>query len=176
VDPERYVTEEVLDVVDAHDQVIGAATRSTVHQENYRHRAVHILVFDRGRRIYLQKRSMTKDNSPGLWDTSAAGHVDSGESYRAAANRELAEELGLPLDSALEELFKLEAKPATGLEFVVVYRHHTALEPIPDAVEIAEGRWLDSDTLNRWLGEQPNEFTETFREIWSIYASLDCAS
>ncbi|MFT4563096.1 MAG: isopentenyl-diphosphate delta-isomerase [Gammaproteobacteria bacterium] len=167
--------DEILDIVDGNDNVIGTATRAAVHSENYRHRAVHILVFDAARRIYLQKRSKSKDNSPGLWDTSAAGHVDSGESYRVAANRELTEELGLPIESDLEELFKLDAKPATGFEFAVVYRHETTLEPIPDPIEIAEGRWIDSDTLNHWLDEHPNDFTETFREIWSIYGSMHTA-
>jgi isopentenyl-diphosphate delta-isomerase len=169
VAPASFAIEEVLDVVDLNDQVVGTATRTTVHSQCYRHRAVHILVFDAVHRIYLQKRSMTKDNSPGLWDTSAAGHVDSGESYRVAANRELAEELGLPIDCDLDELFKLDAKAATGLEFAVVYRHDTALEPIPDPIEITEGRWVDGDTLNQWLDDYPNEFTQTFREIWPIY-------
>ena len=59
------------------------------------HRAVHILVFNQRGELFLQKRSMSKDNDPGMWDSSAAGHVDSGESYLDCATREIEEELGV---------------------------------------------------------------------------------
>jgi isopentenyldiphosphate isomerase len=45
----------------------------------------------------LQKRSSRKRIQPGKWDSSVGGHVDPGESYEQAAERELAEELGVQL-------------------------------------------------------------------------------
>ena len=68
----------------------------------------------------MQKRSRLKDKCPGLWDSSAAGHVDSGEDYAACATRELAEELGLE-DHDLKEVGKLGAHTNTGWEHVRVY-------------------------------------------------------
>ena len=73
----------------------SAAPRSVVHARGLRHRAAHILAFDAGGRLYLQRRAFTKECSPGRWDTSAAGHLASGEDYATAARRELAEELGV---------------------------------------------------------------------------------
>ena len=49
--------------------------------------------------LLLQKRSAQKDSFPGLYDISAAGHLDPGEDFAAAARRELAEELGVTLVS-----------------------------------------------------------------------------
>ena len=88
------VSQELLDVVDFEDRVTGVKMRGEVHAQGLMHRAVHVLVFNSAGQLFLQKRSMTKDESPGQWDTSAAGHVDSGETYLECAVRELAEELG----------------------------------------------------------------------------------
>jgi isopentenyldiphosphate isomerase len=84
--------EELFDVVNERDEVIGVAPRAQVHAEGLRHRAVHVLVFNPEGRLFVQRRSFAKDNSPGCWDTSAAGHLDAGEDYHAAALRELGEE------------------------------------------------------------------------------------
>src|SRR6185436_20849387 len=71
--------EEWFDVVNERDEVIGRELRRNVHARGLWHRAVHVLVFDRAGRVFLQKRSMLKDLSPGLWDSSCSGHLDSGE-------------------------------------------------------------------------------------------------
>lgn len=158
--------EELLDVVDADDIVIGTATRSEVHRRGVRHRAVHILVYNSAGHVYVQRRSWTKDCSPGLWDTSAAGHVDHGETYAQAAQRELVEELGVASAEPLQALFALRAAPATGNEFVRVYRAFTHTPLIPDPLEIIDGRWLEPAALGHWLAREPDAFTRTFHVIW----------
>lgn len=87
---------EYFEVVDENDQVIGMALRSECHgNPRLIHRVAHVLVFDRQGRLLLQKRAMSKDVQPGKWDTSVGGHLDPGESYEAAARREMFEELGI---------------------------------------------------------------------------------
>lgn len=98
------VSQELLDVVDIDDRVIDVKTRGEIHALSLMHRAVHILVFNAAGELFIQKRSMSKDENPGQWDTSAAGHVDSGEIYRQCAIRELREELGIR-DIELSRLF-----------------------------------------------------------------------
>jgi isopentenyldiphosphate isomerase len=85
--------DELFDVVDANDRVIGQEKRGVVHATGLLHRAVHILVQRGNGDIFLQKRSMEKDSHPGCWDSSSSGHLDSGEGYDKAAVRELREEL-----------------------------------------------------------------------------------
>ena len=57
-----------------------------------------------------------------MWDSSASGHLNSGEGYDAGAVRELRKEIGLETARPLERLFKIEAHPETGWEFCQVYR------------------------------------------------------
>ena len=71
--------DEYFDVVDVQDRVVSQAPRREVHAQGWLHRAVHVLVFNRAGLVFLQKRSMTKDMSPGLWDSSCSGHLDAGE-------------------------------------------------------------------------------------------------
>lgn len=157
---------EMIDVVDADNRVVDTLPRAEVHRRGLRHRAVHMLVEDRAGRIYLQRRAESKDVDPGLWDTSAAGHVDAGEDYEAAARRELEEELGLT-DVTLETLCELPARLETGLEFVRVYRGVTGAEPRPDPREIIEGGWWSPADIEHWLAREPARFTGTFKLIFA---------
>ena len=108
------MSEEIFDIVNDADEVIGRERRAEAHRLGLKHRAAHILVYNGRGEVFLQKRSRTKDTFPGAWDSSASGHVDCGEDYDACALRELGEELGLQPAQPLERLFKLAACPATG--------------------------------------------------------------
>jgi len=157
--------EEWFDVVNEFDEVIGAAPRAQVHAEGLRHRAAHVLVFDPAGRLFVQQRAYTKDNSPGCWDTSAAGHLDAGEDYHAAALRELAEELGVAPDAPLEPLFRFEACAETGQEFVWVYRAVVSAPLRLEPSEIIDGRWCSLPELAAWRQRAPAAFTGTFHRI-----------
>lgn len=155
---------DLLDIVDANDVVIAQYPRAEVHLKGQRHRAVHILVFNDKDELFLQKRSLKKDLNKGLWDSSAAGHVDSGETYDDCAPRELAEELGVSSD--LKSLFKLDASPALGMEFIQVYRctHNGPFDLAPD--EIDEGYWSAISSIDDRVSDNDPSLTETFKIIW----------
>src|SRR3954471_12901888 len=116
------MSEEIFDVVNERDEVIGQERRSEVHRLGLQHRAVHVLVFNRRGEVFLQKRSLKKDTFPGAWDSSTSGHLDQGEDYDACALRELWEEIGLKLMQPPVRCFKIDACRETGQEFVWVYR------------------------------------------------------
>ena len=156
---------EIFDVVNADDEVIDQQPRHIVHQNKLLHRSVHALVYNLDGHLYLQKRSLTKDSNPGLWDTSMGGHLESGESYDQAAVRETHEELGIALDVAPEKLFKLDACEQTGYEFIWVYRVIHQGEITPCEIEISEGRWIDPDELAYWMAEMPALFTSSLTLI-----------
>jgi isopentenyldiphosphate isomerase len=160
---------ELLPVVDECDRVIGSRRRDDIHRLGLRHRASHVLVFDLAGCLLLQKRGLQKDNNPGLWDSSVAGHVDDGESYDECCIREIQEEIGIQVNSAPQRLFKIDACAATDMEFSWIYRLITSKTPKPNYGELEAVKWRDVLAVDRRLSEHPGEFTDCFRLIWKHY-------
>lgn len=190
------MNEELLDVVNEQDEVIGQSPRREVHARKLWHRAVHVLVFNARGEVFLQKRSLAKDTAAGLWDSSASGHLDAGEEYDACAARELREEIGLDLgkiphtqrckdaksksfsanpaplretttaSGPLEKLFKIAAGAETGWEFAWVYRCASEGPFTLHPDEIETGAWFAPESVTQWLAERPQEFASAFVLIW----------
>ena len=160
---------EYLSVVDENDQVINTLPRDKIHAAGLPHRAVHILVFNNKKQLFMQKRSMKKDFNKGLWDTSAAGHVDAGEDYKSSAIRETKEELGVNIEKTLHFLFKLSPTQQLGMEFIQVYHCYHNGPFMLNIDEIDEGRWLSIKDISVRVNENDLSLTETFKAIWRQY-------
>ena len=87
--------EEVVDLVDESNRVIGKATRREVRAKNLLHRGVGIICTNSRGQVYVHRRTRTKDIFPGMYDMFVGGVVASGESAAQAARREILEELGI---------------------------------------------------------------------------------
>lgn len=164
--PQR--ADERFDVVDEHDQVLHQAMRSEVHAKDWRHRAVHAFVFNKAGELFMQKRSHLKDAHPGVWDSSAAGHLDAGESYGDAVVRELEEELGIR-DANPEFIASLPASQATGWEHVKLYRSEASKRLRYPCSEIETGAFFDLATMERWIERRPGDFASGFIECFRAY-------
>jgi isopentenyldiphosphate isomerase len=161
------VSEEIFDIVNDRDEVVGRCARADVHRLGHKHRAVHVLVYNRRGEIFLQKRSMLKDTFPGAWDSSAAGHLDCGEDYDQCAVRELREEIGLELGRPPQRLFKIDACPETGQEFVWVYRCEAEGPFVLHPEEIESGGWFSRGEVTRWMSKRPQDFARALLLIWT---------
>jgi isopentenyl-diphosphate delta-isomerase type 1 len=158
---------ELFDVVDSEDRVTGQATRGEVHAQGLLHRSVHILVFNSQGELFLQKRAMTKDENPGYWDSSAAGHVNAGEGYRTSAYRELMEELGISVE--LQFFMKFSASRDTLWEHVESYLCTTDHKITINLTEISEGRYWPILELKETIRKRPGLFTSTFQLLFDNY-------
>jgi len=165
------MSEEFFDVVNEDDEVIGRAPRREVHARDLLHRAIHVLVFNARGEVFLQKRSLTKDTAPGLWDSSTSGHVDAGEDYDTCAVRELREEIGLVVAACPERVLRITACPETGWEFVWVYQCASEGPFTLHPEEIERGDWFAPEQITRWLAGQPGEFATSFQLIWQRYVN-----
>jgi isopentenyldiphosphate isomerase len=166
------VSDELLDVVNDNDEVVGVRRREDIHAEGLMHRAVHILLFNSQGELFLQKRSLSKDEQPGKWDSSAAGHVDSGEAYLDCACREIDEELGIVVDQPLQAMFKLPATLHTGNEHCMVYRYCFDGPLELQAEEIDDGEWIDPTAMDRRVADADPLLTEAISLIWRRYREL----
>ncbi len=66
------------------------------------HLLAHVCIFNSKNEMLIQKRVAHKKIWPSLWDVSAGGSVQTGETTQQAAQRELYEELGCILDLSHE--------------------------------------------------------------------------
>ncbi len=165
--------EEEFPVVDLDDQVLRTAPRREVHGNNLRHRAVHIFIFNRAGELLLQKRSRLKDRHPLVWDSSAAGHVDAGESYDATARRELAEELGI--ETELTPIVKIPASERTGEEFIWLYQGESDGPFRPATAEIEWVGFFPTGIITAWMEARPEEFAPGFIECWKAWRATESA-
>lgn len=137
---------EIFDLVDEQDRVIGQVRRGDAHRNRALiHRSVQVMVFDSGGRALLQRRSARKDLFPGYYCASASGHVISGDDYATTAQRELAEELGVsaPLTALGTTLVRSEIETEMTALFIARSDGPFHFDP----VETAGGEFLPWDQL-----------------------------
>lgn len=166
------IVEEIFDVVDEFDVVIGQAPRREVHARRLLHRAVHVFLFNGRGEFLLQMRSAHKDEYPLTYTSSCSGHVDSGETYDAAVARELGEELGL--DCPLQPLQKFAATEELAMEHTMLYRAVTDVEPIIDEDEIDFVRFHSLEEVRGMLAREPEVFSPPLHVLlrWYFDAGL----
>lgn len=163
---------ETFDVVDENDCVVGRESRFEVHRRQLKHRAVHVFVFNTSGELFLQKRSRWKDVCPMRWDSSVAGHVNSGDNYTQTAHRELQEELGISSD--VREVASLTPCLETGHEFVVLFETtHDGPFALPPS-EIEFGEWFTIDQIKRWTSLRPDDFAPGFLKCWCAWLNPAC--
>ena len=89
----------MIDVLEVDGSPTGRTKpKPQIHRDGDWHRAVHVWIMTPDDRILVQRRAAVKENNPGLWDVSCAGHISAGESVIEAAIREADEELGIVLE------------------------------------------------------------------------------
>jgi 16S rRNA (adenine1518-N6/adenine1519-N6)-dimethyltransferase len=126
-----------------------------------------MLVANQEGELFLQKRSIWKDKNPGLWDSSSAGHVDSGETYLQAAERELSEELGIK--TPLESIGCLPCSEETGWEFIEVF-HATHEGPMTlPAMEVETGAFFPIAQVREWTAKYPKDFSPVFLQAFQLF-------
>ena len=136
--------DELLDLVDEHDQVIGQHWRSVIYREGRSNfRVVNAFLERSDDRLWIPRRSHRKRLFPGCLDMSMGGHVGAGETYEAALTRELWEELRLSLADVASSLLGRFTPHAHGVPaFMRVYRIQSDSMPDYNPDDFAEAYWL----------------------------------
>ncbi|MER6159411.1 NUDIX domain-containing protein [Streptomyces sp. NPDC001868] len=145
--------DEILDIVDENDEVIGQAPRGEVYARGMRHRAVFVLARDAEGRVFVHRRTATKLVFPALYDMFVGGVVATGESYDDAALREAEEELGVSGLPRPDPLFKFLYDDGAGRTWwSAVYQVRCPLPVNPQVEEVAWHGFLTEAELEQRLG------------------------
>lgn len=156
---------EMFPIVDEQGNIIDAATRAECHNgSKLLHPVVHLHLFDKEGRLFLQKRPEWKDIQPGKWDTAVGGHVDLGENIYNALQREVKEEIGLT-DFEPELLKQYIFESDRERELINVFKTVTDNIPHP-STELDGGRFWSKEEIQSALGH--DIFTPNFESEYKM--------
>ncbi len=130
-----------------------------------------VMLINKDGQYLLQKRADDMFVYPGFWDSSAAGHVDEGETEQDAAYRELAEEVGIS-DVKLTKAYEIYNETEENHGYLSkTYSHvyfgefDSAMKTLKiDPAEVSEVKWFSVNEL-KYLASQPNSVTEGLSKI-----------
>lgn len=146
--------DEILDIVDESDTVIGQSPRGEAYALGLRHRCVLIEARDAEGRLFVHRRTPTKLVFPSLYDMYVGGVVGAGEPYDEAALREAEEELGVSGLPQPEFLFKFLYENGTGLSWwSAVYQVRCELPVHPQVEEVEWHAFLSEEEIENRLTE-----------------------
>ena len=160
--------DEDVVLVNADDTSIGTLSKLEAHRTGRLHRAFSVFIRDGDGRILLQRRANGKYHSGGLWTNACCGHPRPDEQTRAAAERRLEEEMGVRCELIRVSTFTYFADLDNGLvehELDHVFIGTFSGDPVPDADEVSEWRWIDLQSLLEWIATDRQAFT-----AWFTYA------
>ncbi len=165
------MTDELIDVVDEQDNVIGESMKSESHANGLWHRASTVFVFNDKNELLLQKRALTQ-RLPNKLGASASGHLIKGDSYEQGALRELKEELGITAKLTFVSMFKLNVAHSEN----DIDKEHCALYSCiyngPFNIQKEEltcVKFYSIDAIKEMIVNQPDLFTLGFLKEFETY-------
>jgi len=147
--------EELLDLVDDNDKVIGTVARREIASKMLdlpgNVRASDCFIVDSRGRLFVPRRSPDKKRLPNALDFSAGEHVASGETYLQAMVRGFKEELGMTIQpSDLEHIGTLNLRSAGLIPYIdAIFIYHSDATPDYNKDDFASHEWLTPDELRR---------------------------
>ncbi len=159
--------EDVI-LVDENDNTIGTMEKLEAHRKGVLHRAFSILLFNTKGEILLQKRSLTKYHSGGLWTNTCCSHPLPGESMQTAINRKLKQEMGIDLNPVFAYKFIYK----TNLDHNLIEHEYDQVfigiyngEPFINKDEVEDWRFVDVKSLRKDMNKNPDAYTYWFKLI-----------
>jgi len=156
-------------LVDVNDNEKGIMEKMEAHIKGLLHRAISVFICNTSGEWLLQRRSMNKYHSGGLWTNTSCTHPTPCETNTEAANRRLKEEMGMKCN--LNELFsftyleKLDNE-LTEHEFDHVFLGITDEKPSINTVEVMEYKYIAYKDLKDDIKSNPSNYTVWFRKIF----------
>ena len=162
------MVEKKVVLVDKSGNQIGLMPKLEAHQKGILHRAFSIFLFNSKNQILLQKRSLIKYHSAGLWTNTCCSHPRDGEDIIDAGKRRLYEEMGIKTELKKEFEFTYNAVLENGLtehEFDHVLIGNFNGNPILNKDEVEDWKWMSLEEIEKDINENQEDYT-----VWFVIA------
>jgi isopentenyl-diphosphate delta-isomerase len=167
-----HIQDELLDIVNNHDIVVRTELRSVIYQQKLQHiRAVNAFIINDQGQLWIPRRTAHKALFPLALDSSVGGHVQSGETYDQAFERELEEETGLILKD-IECQVKAYLTPLEhGVScFMTVYEIKSNQAPVYNPDDFCEYFWLTPTELIQKIESGEPAKSDLIKLVKILYA------
>ncbi|MGE5519987.1 MAG: isopentenyl-diphosphate Delta-isomerase [Candidatus Dadabacteria bacterium] len=159
--------EEKVILVNTLDTQIGVMEKEQAHRTGKLHRAFSVFIFNNKGELLLQKRSVNKYHSGGLWSNTCCSHPLPGEETLKAAHRRLEEEMGLKSDLQYTFKFLYHAvidEQMTEHEIDHVFIGHSDNTPRVNYAEAEDWKYVDTDIIFKDIQLNPTHYTVWFQK------------
>ncbi len=149
-------------IVDALDNEIGLEEKIRAHKLGLLHRAFSVFVFNSKNELLLQKRSLSKYHSPGLWSNTCCSHPVFRGNIKEQAEKRLMHEMGISSNLKEKFSFVYRAELGNGLiehEFDHVFFGFSDKDPSPNKDEVMAWKWVSLKSLNKDIKLNPGKYT-----------------
>ncbi|MDY7023208.1 MAG: NUDIX domain-containing protein, partial [Cyanobacteriota bacterium] len=145
--------DELMDVVDRHDNIIGQKKRSELCAENSPNcRAINVFLVNAQGQIWIPRRTAHKQFFPLHLDMSCGGCVRSSESYEDGMRREVEEELNIDIGRVSWHLLGHLTPYDDGVSmFMKVYELQDNETPQWNQDDFVESYWLWPWQIMDWV-------------------------
>lgn len=163
-----------IQIVDQKGQSVGVAKSPFMAIRAGQIRLLaRVVITDGNGRYLLQKRDKDMRMYPDCWDTSAAGHVDEGETVQQAGSRELFEEIGLNVPLSLiyeyyDELY-IRRYDMTFKSYSYVYGGQfdgNINDLVLQEKEVAAVKWASREEIKEIIANHPEKCTDGLIKIF----------
>lgn len=162
--------DEMLILVNDQDDAVGYLDKNSVHDgDGVLHRAFSVFLFNSKGEVLLQQRAQNKRLWPGYWSNSCCSHPRQGEQISEAVVRRVKQELGVELTPEFLYKFIYQAhfgELGSEYECCSVYMASCAQTVRPNALEVADWRWIDSASLTAEVEADAKRFTPWMKQEW----------
>lgn len=146
---------ELWDIYDENRIPTGRSmVRGDLIKDGDYHLVVHICIFNDKGEMLIQQRQPFKKGWSNLWDVSVGGSAVKGDSSRAAAEREVLEELGLKIDlDNIRPRFTVNFKNGFD-DFYCIEQNVDISELKLQYEEVQNVKWATKDEIKQMIDDE----------------------
>ena len=161
--------EQVI-LVNKKDESIGLMDKLEAHKKGALHRAISVFIFNTDNQLLIQRRSLEKYHTPGIWSNTACSHPRNNESNISCANRRLLEEMGMitKITPIFSFLYKSElSNTLIEHELDHVFIGFSNKKPNPNSEEVCDWKHVDEIGLQKLCNHNPDAFSPWFKMCYA---------